>query len=104
MAKSAVVIRIEFEKVKAQADRLDEIARDLKQTADNQLGNVLSGVENAWKSDSATGYLKKGKQVQEQLTKRANEVEKAATAMRTIAKNIYDAEMRAYQLAKVRKY
>lgn len=104
MAKSLVVIQMEFSKAKAQADRLDEIARELTQTADSQLGGALSGISKAWKSDSSSAYIKKGKDVQQQLRNRANELRKTASAIRTIAQNTYDAEMNAYRLAIARTY
>lgn len=104
MAKSLVVIRMEYKKAKEQAERLEQIAKDLNQTADNRLGEVLSGVNQAWKSDTSAAYLKKGKAVQEQLKQRAAELRKTASAIRTIAQNTYNAELRAYHIAMERKY
>jgi uncharacterized protein YukE len=104
MAKSLIDIQMDFNKAKSQANRLDEIAKELTQIADSQLGGVLSGVNSAWKSDTASEYIKKGKTVQDQLKKRANELTKTATSIRTIAQNTYNAEMKAYRLAKTRTY
>ena len=86
------------------AKRLDEIARDINRAADSTLGSALSGISMAWNSNSSSDYIKKGRKVQEELRKRARELSDTASAVRNIAKNTYDAEMRAYQLAKTRKY
>lgn len=104
MEKSLYAIRMEFGKAQEQADRLDEIARDLKQTADSTLGSALSQIRSSWNSSSSSDYLKKGYKVQEQLIKRVQELKNTASAIRKIAKNTYDAEMRAYNIAKTRKY
>lgn len=104
MAKSLVVINMEFAKAKKQAEKLDDIARDIEKAANDQLGNALSGINNAWKSDTAGAYLQKGQKVQEQLLKRAKELRKVASTIREISKNTYDAEMNAYRIAMERKY
>lgn len=104
MAKSLIEIQMNYQKAKEQANRLDEIAKDLTNTANNQLGGALNGINSAWKSDTASAYIKKGKAVQEQLKKRADELRKTASAIRTIARNTYNADMAAYRLAIQRRY
>ncbi len=95
---------MEFRKAKEQANRLDQIARDLDQTADNELGGILSRINNAWSSDTTAKYIKKGNVVQNNLKARAKELRSTANTIRTIAKNTYDAEMKAYQIAIQRKF
>lgn len=104
MAKSSYEIQADFGRAKEQANRLDEIARNINQTADNTLGNALSGISAAWNSNSSSDYIKKGRKVQEELRKRAKELSDTASIVRRVAKNTYDAEMRAYQLARTRTY
>lgn len=104
MAKSLVVINMEFSKAKKQAEKLEEIAREIEQTADDKMGNALAGINSAWKSDTAAAYLQKGTKVQEDLKTRAKELRKVATTIKQIAKNTYDAEMNAYRIAMERLY
>ena len=104
MAKSLLFIEMEFAQANKQADKLDEIAADLEKTANDKLGDSLSGIGSAWKSDTAAAYLKKGQVVQNDLLKRAKEIRKAADSVRKIAKTVYDAEKKASQIAADRKY
>lgn len=104
MAKSVTVIRMEFNKANQQADKLDRLAGELRQLANDRFAGCLSEINNAWKSDSAAKYIKKGRQVQDEIRKRAKELENTAKAIRTIAKNTYNAEMQARQIARLRTY
>ncbi len=104
MAKSFYTIRMEFGIAEEQADRLDEIAMDIRRLADNTLGDTLLGIGSAWNSNSSVDYIKKGRKVQEELKIRARELQNTARVIRDIAKTTYDAEMYAYNLAKTRQY
>lgn len=104
MAKSLVVIQMEFRKAKEQADRLEQVARELTQLSCIQLDDTLSEINSAWKSDTSNAFIRKGRRMQEQLNIRANEIKRTAAAIRTIANNTYKAEMQAYQIATERKY
>lgn len=103
MVKSAYVIQMEFGQAQAQAERLEEIARDIGRIADNSFESVLSGIGSAWQSDSSAGYIRKGRKVQDELRNSAQELIKSASAIRKIAETIYDAEMRALSIAQIRQ-
>jgi hypothetical protein len=49
-------------------------------------------------------YINKGKKLREEILSRAKNLEKIAETIRTIAKNVYDAEMRSLEIAKRRTY
>lgn len=104
MAKTATVIRMEYNKAIQQAERLENLAAELRQLADDRFNNCLTEVNNAWKSDSSVKYLKKGRKLQGEIVKRARELEKTAAAVRQIAKNTYNAEMEAVRIARLRTY
>lgn len=104
MAKTLVIIQLELAEAKKQANCLDQISRELKQTAKYDLETVLKGIESVWKSDTAFAYIKKGRVLQEELEKRADELKNIANTIRLIAKNTYEAEMNAYRIALTRKY
>lgn len=104
MAKSSYAIQMEFGKAEEQANRLEQIAKDLGRTANDMLGNTLSNIGSSWKSSNSLDYLKKGRKVQEDLKKREKELKDTASAIRKIARVTYEAEMRAYYLANTRKY
>lgn len=104
MAKPLNVIQMDYTRSRQQADELDRLAREIRSIADNQLAGALSGINNAWKSDTAPAYIKKGRSVQDQLRTRARELERAASTVRQIAENTYHGELYAYQQAMARQY
>ena len=63
MAKSLVIIQLELAEAKKQANCLEQISRELKQTANYDLEIVLKGIESVWKSDTAFTYIKKRKSI-----------------------------------------
>jgi uncharacterized protein YukE len=95
---------MDFSKAMKQADKLDEIAQKINQAGQTDLMNCMQKIGEDWKSDSSTAYQKKGKVVAENLVKISDSLKKTAQAIRKIAKTTYDAEMRALEIAKVRKY
>ncbi len=102
MEKSSYTIRIEFDEAVSQANNLEKIAKDLNKAANLVLENALSGIKSSWNSDSSFEYLKKGRKVQEELRERAKDLTKIASDVRTVARNTYDAEKRAAQIAMTR--
>ena len=104
MAKTLGMIRMEYDKAMKQAEKLDQIAADLRRVADQRFTPSLSRINRAWKSDSSVKFVRKGNKLAEEIRTRAKEIEKAAKTVRTIARNTYNAEMRARQIAKERTY
>ena len=104
MAKTLGMIRMEYNKAMKQAEKLDQIAADLKRVADQRFTPSLSQINKAWKSDASVKFIRKGNKLAREILARARELEKAAETVRTIAKNTYNAEMRARQIAKDRTY
>lgn len=104
MAKTAYSIKMDYNNAIKQAEKLEKLARDLKQIAQTQLQECLSNVDRSWKSTSSVKYINKGKKLREEILSRAKNLEKTAETIRTIAKNVYDAEMRSLEIAKRRTY
>ncbi len=102
MSRSSHEIHMDYERAKTQAERLEKTADGLSQTADDLLGNVLAGIRVAWDGDVSAVFTKKVQKVQNELHDRAKELYKIAAAIRKIAANTYNAEMRAYNLASKR--
>lgn len=104
MAKTLGMIRMEYNKAMKQAEKLDQIAADLRRVADQRFTPSLAQVNRAWKSDASVKFIRKGNKLAQEILARAKELEKAAKTVRTIAKNTYNAEMRARQIARERTY
>ena len=87
----------------SQANELDSIAKKAKQAANTDLQQIMNNVSSAWKSDNSNNYLKKGEKVGNDIRTTATNLTKIATAIRTIAKRVRDAELEAWRIANARK-
>jgi len=85
-----------------QADRLDSVARQLRKAADESMENILNTVNGAWKSDSAPQYIKKGQKVEGDIRTTAGNLTNIASTIRTIARQVRDAELAAWRIAHAR--
>ena len=97
-------IRMNFRVANAMADRLDELAGKMGSLANERYYGTLRSISNNWKGENAEAYLRKGEKVKDKMSHTAGDLRNAAQTVRTIAKNTYDAEMRAWQIAQTRSY
>ncbi len=102
--KSKREISINFEKAKKDAAKLDAIAEKLHNAASGSLENSMKGLSSAWMGDNSRMFLKKETQIKCNMINTARDLRMIAADIRTVAKRIYDAEMRAYAIARRRKY
>lgn len=102
--KTASEIRFDFQQAIRRAEELERIAADLQQLSNRELGESQQNLSTAWKGEAANAYLQKGARLQEKILNSAKDLNSTASAIRNMAKRIYDAEMRAYRLAKQREY
>lgn len=96
-------IYFNYNKAMEQANQLDDIAKRLDNAASKDMETILNDVNNAWKSDSAPAYIKKGQKVETDMHTTANNIKSIASAIRTIAKRILEAELEAWRIANERK-
>lgn len=101
--KSDNEIRIDFQNALEQARRLDSIADRLDRRVAGKLEETTQGIHAAWKSDSASLYLGKNQELQRQIRQTGKRLRAAAEEIRKIARQIYEAEMRALEIARQRK-
>lgn len=101
--KSRWQIHMDLVKAKAQADKLDEAARSIRNEC-KTFNSCRSNVKQAWEGDNATKFVGKMSVVSEDLIKIAKQLEKTAVVIRKNAKNIYDAEMEAKRIAETRRH
>nr|WP_295283093.1 hypothetical protein [uncultured Blautia sp.] len=104
MAKSAFEIQMDYRNAIRQVDSLSEIARELKTTADSGLQDCMSEISGSWTGDNATGYVKKCSLLKDKIIRSSEKLQKTADAIRKIAKNTYDMEMRALEIMQRREY
>ena len=92
-------IYFNYDRAIRQANDLEGVAKKLKSAANTDMDNILNDINRAWKSDSTPQYLKKGQKLESDMITSANNLLKIATAIRTIAKTVRDAELRAWRIA-----
>ena len=90
---SRYTIQMNFDQAKRQAETLENVARNLTNMANGDYNTSLQTLGNNWTGENATKYLPKAGQLKSNILKSASDLNKTASAIRTIAKNIYDAEM-----------
>lgn len=97
-------IEFDFRQAKNQARQLDAIADNLGNLAKNNLSDSMQTLSQNWKGENASAYLSKGSTLQNDISSSASELHGIASDIRTIAQNIYNAEMAALEIAEQRTY
>ena len=100
---SLAEIYFNYDKAISQANQLDNVAKKLKNAANNNMETILNDVSRAWKSDSAPQYVKKGQKVGNDMNTSAKNLNQIASTIRSIAKTVRDAELEAWRIANERK-
>lgn len=96
---SLAEIYFNYKKAINQANQLDEVAKKLRNASERSMENILNNVHKSWKSDNSLNYIKKGRQVEQDIASSANNLNKIAAAIRTIATRVRDAELEAWRIA-----
>jgi len=93
-------IEMDFRRAMAEAKKLDEAAGSLDKLSRKRLSETLQTISVNWKGESASLYTKKGAALQGRMNTTASELHKIAEDIRTIARRIYEAEMKNVEVAK----
>lgn len=102
--KSEGAIRYDFQRALNEAEDLENAARKMRRLSENDMENTKRSLSLAWQGDAADAYQRKCTQLQENILDSAKDLEKQASAIRSMARLTYEAEMRAYRLATDRNY
>lgn len=97
-------IQFDFEQANRQAEALDNIAASLDDLGKKKLDGSMQTLSQNWKGANADAYLAKGNALKQDITSSASELRGIASDIRTIARNIYNAEMEALRIAEEREY
>ncbi len=92
-------IKFNFVQAKQQAQRLEAIAGEMRNTANNNFENAVSQLAGGWKGESASLYLRKAENVRNDILRTAKDLEAVAASIRKVAQKVYNAEMEAKRLA-----
>ena len=104
MARSLSSIRMDFSKAIRQANQLEDISRTMKNLGSRRLEDILQSLGQSWTGENAVRYIGKGKQLEEKIEGTSNALANIAQTIRQIAQNVYEAEMRAWEIAHSRDH
>ena len=103
MVSKAMII-LNFQRANAQAAKLEELAERLRKTGKNDIGSARAAQAAGWKGENQDALNRKVEQLESKVVTTANSLKKTADAIRRIAQNTYNAEMRAWELARRRTF
>ena len=90
---------MDFAKARADADKIDQIASTLKTLSREKLENSMNNLAAAWTGTNSRLFLKKEGQLQTEMDQTVRNLNDIADDIRRIAQRVYEAEMRAYEIA-----
>ncbi len=99
---SLELIKINFQTAQAQAQKLEDIADNMRNLANQQMLNTIQEMSACWKGETAAIYFRKAEQVRQDVSKTAEKLYETASSIREQAKRVYDAEMQAITLAQTK--
>lgn len=91
MGKTSEQIYIDYQAVRQKADRLEELANEIRSVTEQELSGFSSN-RGMWSGDSGDAYRQKLTRLECNLYKRANELQKTANALRSAAERQYRLE------------
>ncbi|MBP3901980.1 MAG: hypothetical protein J6D53_11110 [Blautia sp.] len=102
--KTEAEIYLEYEKAMSQAETLMLLAGELDSAVAAETKETAAALTAVWKGESAEAFLVKCSALGQKCTDCTSSLTKSAEAIKTIAQNIYNAEMQALRLAETRVY
>lgn len=96
-------IQMDFGQAENKAGELDNIAENLTRLAETEWSSTLDTLGSNWKGENAELYIQKGFLLRDNMKRTAASLRQTAETVRTIARNIYNAEMEALRIAQERE-
>ena len=97
--KTEAEIYLEYETAIAQADSLARSAGDMEKTLGEGLMEVTGRTASFWKGEGASLFSSGCSALYEDISEKAQALQAVSETVRLIAQNIYEAEMRALEIA-----
>ena len=94
-----MAILFDYDATMRQAQTLEELAGKIKNIADNDLEEILSGINQGWQFENATKFLQKGDAMKGKVRISGEDLQNIANTMRKMAENIKTAEEQAAAVA-----
>ena len=97
-------IQMNFNVAAEVADKINTAAVQIKDLADEKLVMTISSVETAYSSVNSTELLNGGMTIAEQIGRNADRLRYTSEDLLSKAQNLYDAEIKARNIAIERTY
>lgn len=97
-------IKMDYARAQAAAAKLDEVADGIKHMMDQEYPDIMGDVRYNWRGDNADQFQNKGEVLRDKMLTVEKNLRETADTIRRIAKNTYDAEMRALEIARAREF
>ena len=104
MALTKAVINFNFNRAMQQAAELDDIADSLSRMSKHDFEGTMQNISANWKGENSRKYLNKGERLQGNMNSTVNSLHGIASDIRSVARKMYEAEMRALDIATARNY
>lgn len=96
-------IQLDAYKEIKNADRLDEIAKKLNESA-RRIEQSKCDLSKKWQGTAASEYIAKMNQMEESIRMRSREIRKTSALLHFIVEKTRQAEARAEEIAQTREY
>ena len=96
-------ILMNYQKSLDQAARLETLAEQLRRIGDEKLAEDLQEIHTSWRGDAGDIYYKKGETIDSRIVQRAKKLSEAAKLLRNSANVMYQAEMAATSVVRLRE-
>lgn len=93
-----ITIQLNYTRAINQANKLQNLAKDLRSIANRDLESAMSDLSNNWNGESAIAFLKKAQKAHSDIISNAKQLETTANAIRKSAENIRNSELRALEI------
>lgn len=97
--RTSDAIRFDFQTAMNEAGKLDDIANTIEKRVAGGMEHAEQNVHVLWQGTSATHYIGQAQELRGQVEKTVQELRLTAEEIRRIARRMYEAEMRALEIA-----
>ena len=101
MASEQTIV-FNYNKALQQANNLLEISNDIRKIATDKLEDSIQTIDKNWDGENSKKFINKNKKLQEKMKDSADDIKQISTAIKKMAKQIYDAEMESIRIARTR--
>ena len=102
--KTESEIILEYETAVSQADSLEHSADEMSRTVHGKIMEIRERLAVSWQGEGAEAFQEKCAVLSGKSEQACGALREIGGAIRTIAQNIYNAEMRSLEIARMRDY